>query len=153
MRVRWGNVGRAAVVVGVLGLAVAWPRLAPEPPALPSDEGVPVASPTAAGEAARPPTRKAGRPKRRARKKPAKKRRVEKRRVERRRVERRRVERRQVEKRQVEKRSVAPRSPQPAPQVPVPAAPAPTARARPRPTTPTFTPQDPATTEFSFETG
>jgi len=148
MRVRWGNVGRAAVVVGVLALAVAWPRLAPEPPALPSDEGIPLASPTAAGEVARPPTRKAGRPKRRARKKPAKKRRAEKRRVEKRRVEKSRVE-----KRRLERRSAAPRSPQPAPKVPVPAAPAPTAPARPRPTTPTFTPQDPATTEFSFETG
>ena len=46
MRVRWGNVGRAAVVAGVLALAVAWPRLAPEPPRLPSDEGIPLASPT-----------------------------------------------------------------------------------------------------------
>ena len=49
---RWGNSGRAAIVVGLLGLAIAWPRLAPPPPRLPSDAGVPVAPPeaVAAGE-------------------------------------------------------------------------------------------------------
>src|SRR5215210_101634 len=42
-RLRWATVGRAAAVLGLLGLAVAWPRLAPPPPALPGDDGVPVA--------------------------------------------------------------------------------------------------------------
>src|SRR3954469_7963780 len=43
MRVRWGNLGRALVVVGVLMLAVAWPRLEGGVPRLPSDDGVPLA--------------------------------------------------------------------------------------------------------------
>ena len=42
-RVRWGSAGRAAVVLGLLALAIAWPRLAPPPPRLPSDAGIPVA--------------------------------------------------------------------------------------------------------------
>ena len=36
MRVRWGNVGRAAAVVGVLALAVAWPRLGGGVPPVPN---------------------------------------------------------------------------------------------------------------------
>src|SRR3954451_12667754 len=43
MRVRWGNVGRAAAVVGVLALAVAWPRMEGGAPRLPSDVARPVA--------------------------------------------------------------------------------------------------------------
>ena len=46
-RVRWGSAGRAAVVLGLLALAIAWPRLAPPPPRLPSDAGIPVAPPEA----------------------------------------------------------------------------------------------------------
>src|SRR3954469_11261327 len=42
MRVRWGNLGRALVVVGVLMLAVAWPRLEGGVPRLPSDDGAPL---------------------------------------------------------------------------------------------------------------
>ena len=57
-RVRWGNGGRAAIVVGLLGLAIAWPRLAPPPPRLPSDAGVPVAPP----EARAASRRRSGRP-------------------------------------------------------------------------------------------
>ena len=49
MRVRWGNVGRAAAVVGVLALAVAWPRLEGGAPRLPSDVAGPVAVPAPRG--------------------------------------------------------------------------------------------------------
>jgi hypothetical protein len=58
-RVRWGNVGRAALAVPVVALVVAWPRLDQDPPALPDDRPVPVAGATAgAAEAAGdvPPT-------------------------------------------------------------------------------------------------
>jgi hypothetical protein len=41
-RVRWGNVGRAAVVAGAMALVVAWPRLGGPPVALPGGEAVPV---------------------------------------------------------------------------------------------------------------
>ena len=47
MRVRWGNVGRAAAVVGLLALAVAWPRLEGGAPRVPSDVAVPVLVPAA----------------------------------------------------------------------------------------------------------
>src|SRR3954469_1658805 len=40
-RVRWVNVGIAVVVVALLGLVVAWPVLAPAPPALPTDPVAP----------------------------------------------------------------------------------------------------------------
>ena len=42
MRVRWGNVGRAAVVLALVGVAVVWPRLEGGAPRLPSDAAVPV---------------------------------------------------------------------------------------------------------------
>ena len=45
-RARWGH---AAIALGLLALAIAWPRLAPAPPRLPSDAGIPVATPQAAG--------------------------------------------------------------------------------------------------------
>src|SRR5215213_10054573 len=58
-RLRWGAAGRAAGVAALAGLIVAWPRLSPPPPRLPSDRGVPVvdrdrgaARGTRAGEAA-----------------------------------------------------------------------------------------------------
>src|SRR3954469_24802563 len=41
-RLRWGAAGRAAGVAAIAGLVVAWPRLSPSPPRLPSDRGVPV---------------------------------------------------------------------------------------------------------------
>jgi hypothetical protein len=41
-RVRWGNVGRAAVVAGAMALVVAWPRLGGPPVALPGGEAVPL---------------------------------------------------------------------------------------------------------------
>src|SRR3954467_15798340 len=41
-RLRWGAAGRAAGVAALAGLVVAWPRLSPPPPRLPSDRGVPV---------------------------------------------------------------------------------------------------------------
>src|SRR3954468_16099038 len=53
MRVRWGNVGRAVVVVGVLALAVLWPRLQPPAPRLPSDVGRSFALPAAPAGTAR----------------------------------------------------------------------------------------------------
>jgi hypothetical protein len=40
VRVRWGNVGRVAAVVGIAALVVAWPRLGGEPPRLPPDAPV-----------------------------------------------------------------------------------------------------------------
>ena len=52
-RVRWGSAGRAAVVLALLALAIAWPRLAPPPPRLPSDAGIPVAPPEARAAGAR----------------------------------------------------------------------------------------------------
>jgi hypothetical protein len=41
-RVRWGNLGRAAAVVAVVGAVVAWPRLGPAPPRVPSGAAVPI---------------------------------------------------------------------------------------------------------------
>src|SRR3954453_16069382 len=41
-RIRWGNVGRLAAVLGVAALVVAWPRLAPAPPRVPAREPVAV---------------------------------------------------------------------------------------------------------------
>src|SRR3954452_8191950 len=42
-RLRWGGAAaRAAGVAALAGLVVAWPRLSPSPPRLPSDRGVPV---------------------------------------------------------------------------------------------------------------
>jgi hypothetical protein len=45
-RVRWGNVGRAVAVFAVVAAVVAWPRLEPGPPQLPSDAATPVATPS-----------------------------------------------------------------------------------------------------------
>src|SRR4051794_14305868 len=42
-RLRGGAAGRAAVAAAFIGLVVAWPRLAPPAPRLPSDRGAPVA--------------------------------------------------------------------------------------------------------------
>jgi hypothetical protein len=39
-RVRWGNVVRAAVAVGLVGAVIAWPRLAPPEPRLPASGAV-----------------------------------------------------------------------------------------------------------------
>ena len=47
VRVKWGNVARAAVALAALALVVAWPRLGGEPPALPDDRAVPFAAATA----------------------------------------------------------------------------------------------------------
>jgi len=41
-RVRWGNVALAAAVAAALAAAVAWPRLAGSPPALPRDSATPL---------------------------------------------------------------------------------------------------------------
>ena len=148
MRIRWGNVGRAAVVVGVLALAVAWPRLAPETPRLPPDEGIPLASPSpdagrpAAGEAnlqprppaTRPRRAKAKAPRTKTRKRPA-----------------RAVTRRERPVTGVKRRAPPAQRPLqgPAAGTPRPSAPKIVRRAP----APTFSPQDPATQEFSFETG
>src|SRR3954447_22466228 len=51
IRVKWGNVARAAVAIAVLALVVAWPRLGGDPPALPDDRAVPF---SVASRAARP---------------------------------------------------------------------------------------------------
>jgi hypothetical protein len=50
-RVRWGNVLRALAVVGVLGLVVAWPLLAPEAPRVPRALVRPVVTPSAVAPA------------------------------------------------------------------------------------------------------
>src|SRR3954451_20730397 len=42
-RLRRGAAARAAGAAALAGLVVAWPRLSPPPPRLPSDRGVPVA--------------------------------------------------------------------------------------------------------------
>jgi translation initiation factor IF-2 len=47
VRVKWGNVARAAVALAALALVVAWPRLGGAPPALPDDRAVPFAAATA----------------------------------------------------------------------------------------------------------
>jgi hypothetical protein len=125
------NHGGAAIVLGVLALAVAWPRLAPAPPELPPDEGIPLASPT-------PEVRKRSpaRPKKAAERKPRAKKPAP-------RVTRRRAAR---ERRPVER-------PRPVKTPEATAVPAPPAARRPTSRAPSFTPADPATTEFSFETG
>ena len=41
-RVRWGNVALAAAVAAALVVAVAWPRIAASPPALPRDTATPL---------------------------------------------------------------------------------------------------------------
>ena len=41
-RVRWGNVALAAAVVAALAAAIAWPRVAGSPPALPGDSAKPL---------------------------------------------------------------------------------------------------------------
>jgi hypothetical protein len=46
-RVPWRRAGRAALVLGLLALVIAWPRLGPSAPRLPSDAGIPVAPPQA----------------------------------------------------------------------------------------------------------
>src|SRR4051794_3701328 len=59
--VRWGTAGRAAGVAALLGLAVAWPRLSPATPSLPSDRAMPVVSGgghVAAGRASGPAERR-----------------------------------------------------------------------------------------------
>ncbi len=131
-RVRWGNVGRAAAVLAVLALAVAWPRLAPPAPQLPADEARPLAVPEVAPEADRPRAKARPEGSRRAkRRRPAK---------VRRRTERKRpAERRRPEQRSAARPQATVRPPQPPPPTPQPV--------------PRFTPQDPATTEFSFESG
>jgi hypothetical protein len=50
-RVRWGNVGRVVAVASVVAIVVAWPRLAPDTPAVPGAAAVPIG-----GEAAKPRT-------------------------------------------------------------------------------------------------
>jgi hypothetical protein len=42
-RVRWNNVGRAAGAALIVGLVVAWPRLAPPVPSLPGPQAAPLA--------------------------------------------------------------------------------------------------------------
>src|SRR4051812_19612717 len=59
-RVRWGNVARAGVAVGIAALVVAWPRLTPESPRLPSGANRPLAGEGAArsvGRGKRGPSR------------------------------------------------------------------------------------------------
>jgi hypothetical protein len=63
-RVRWGNVGRASGLAGLVALVVAWPRLGSTPPELPADEAVPVVAaataapvPRAEGERVAPEVR------------------------------------------------------------------------------------------------
>src|SRR4051794_26268090 len=59
-RIRWGNVGRLAAVLGVAALVVAWPRLAPAPPGVPADEPVAVEpAPTARPDGVTAPRRDA----------------------------------------------------------------------------------------------
>ena len=41
-RLRWGNVARAGAVVAVVGAVVAWPRLAPPAPRVPSGQPAPL---------------------------------------------------------------------------------------------------------------
>jgi hypothetical protein len=41
-RVRWGNIALAAAVVVALAAAIAWPRVAGSPPALPGDSAKPL---------------------------------------------------------------------------------------------------------------
>jgi hypothetical protein len=41
-RLRWGNIARAAGVLGVAAAVVAWPRLAPEAPRVPGPRAVPL---------------------------------------------------------------------------------------------------------------
>jgi hypothetical protein len=55
VRVRWGNVARAAVALAALALVVAWPRLGGAPPALPDDRAVPFAAATATATATATP--------------------------------------------------------------------------------------------------
>src|SRR3954463_12729669 len=37
-RIRWGNVAKAAAVVGLVAVVVAWPRLSSDAPALPDED-------------------------------------------------------------------------------------------------------------------
>jgi hypothetical protein len=162
MRVRWGNVGRAAAVVGVLALAVAWPRLEGGAPRLPSDAAIPLAGAGGKVPAGRsgPARRKAagqnvarsrsrvGAARRRAAMKKAARRRAERRKAARRRASVRRAARRRAARRRkaaertkkVEREAVKAPVPPSTPAVPA-----------PRPAAPRFRPADPATTEFSFE--
>jgi hypothetical protein len=80
-RIRWGNVGRLAGAVAVIGAVAAWPLLAPPKPALPGEAARPLdglASPTATPPAEllvpRPP-RAVRRPRGRARRPHARKKR------------------------------------------------------------------------------
>jgi hypothetical protein len=82
LRVRWGNVARAGVVVVVVGAVVAWPRLTPTAPRVPDQlarplataapEPTAVAAPHVVAPVARPAPRRSprhhhGRPRRRPR--------------------------------------------------------------------------------------
>jgi hypothetical protein len=80
-RIRWGNVGRLAGAVAVIGAVAAWPLLAPPKPTLPGEAARPLdglASPTATPPAEllvpRPP-RAVRRPRSRARRPHARKKR------------------------------------------------------------------------------
>jgi hypothetical protein len=127
-RVRWGNVARAAAVVGVVAVVVVWPRLMPPAPVVPRGEAVPLATPRAPGRAERRPPRGSG-PLRR-RKAGGGKRRAPV-------VRRRRAP--------IVAPAVAPPAWPVAPPAP-PAPPPPAAPHQPAPPDP-----DPATTEFGFE--
>ena len=58
-RVRWGNVGRAAGVVALVALVVAWPRLGAPAVKLPRDAALPVAGESGAHAAPARPVREA----------------------------------------------------------------------------------------------
>jgi len=149
-RVRWGNALRALAVVGVLGLVVAWPVLAPEAPRVPAGREVPVAVPSAVAPVVTPaPTARAS-PRRAAPRKAAP--RPVRRRPERRVVRReRRAGRGGGGAERVVRRpapAVAPAAPAVVPAAPVvpPAAAVAPPAAAPAPPDP-----DPVVREFSFE--
>src|SRR3954447_22706564 len=65
-RLRWGNVGRAAVLAGVLAFVVAWPRISGEAPEVPGAAAVPLGGERPVALVPRAP-RRVVRPRRRAR--------------------------------------------------------------------------------------